>query len=146
MVAEPDKLLARIGISIPSDLLEIYDAYIDKKGYTNRSEAIRDLIRETLIVRDWEIKDAGKTVAGTITYVYDHHKRELVNEIIELQHACEDQVISSMHVHLDHHNCLETVVVKGNVDTIKYLFDSLKALKGVKHCTISMTTTGADLS
>lgn len=143
---DTDKSLARIGVSIPADLLESFDGYIEKKGYTSRSEAIRDLIRETLIAKDWETNEEAKIVAGTITYVYDHHKRELVNDILELQHSCEDQVISSMHVHLDHHNCLETVVVKGRANTIKYLFESLKALKGVKHCTISMTTTGAGLS
>ncbi len=138
--------LTRFGVSVPTDLVESFDAYIKERGYSNRSEAIRDLIREKLVAQEWERKIIGKEVAGTITYVYDHHKRELVDEIIDIQHEYGDVVLVSQHVHLDHSNCLETVIVKGDPLSLRDLMYKLKALKGIKHCTLAMTTTGKDMS
>ncbi len=138
--------LTRFGVSVPEDLIESFDAYIRERGYSNRSEAIRDLIRERLVARDWEREMMGKEVAGTITYVYDHHKRELVDEIIDIQHEYGEVVLVSQHVHLDHSNCLETVIVKGDPLSLKDLTYKLKALKGIKHCTLATTTTGKDIS
>jgi CopG family nickel-responsive transcriptional regulator len=141
-----NKSITRFGVSIPTDLIQSFDGYIKDREYKNRSEAIRDLIREKLIKRDWERKVQGREVAGTVTYVYDHHKRELVESIIDIQHRFPDQVVVSQHVHLDHHNCLEVAIIRGDPDTLRNLADKLKALKGVKHCQLTMTTTGADLS
>ncbi|OCC15736.1 Nickel responsive regulator NikR [Dissulfuribacter thermophilus] len=138
--------ITRFGVSIPTDLIESFDSYIRKRQYKNRSEAIRDLIREKLVAQEWEEEHGERIVVGTITYVYDHHKRELVDSILDIQHAFPDTVIVSQHVHLDHHNCLEVAIVKGRPKTLKDLSNRLKALKGVKHCTLTMTTTGATLS
>lgn len=138
--------IIRFGVSIPSDLIRNFDEYIRARQYSNRSEAIRDLIREKLIAQEWEREAQGKEVVGTITYVYDHHKRELINSIIDIQHDFTEYVIVSQHVHLDHNNCLEVAIVRGKAGSLEDLADKLKALKGVKHCKLTMTTTGADLS
>jgi CopG family nickel-responsive transcriptional regulator len=144
--SEKGREITRFGISIPSDLIQSFDEHIRARGYKNRSEAIRDLIRETLIEEDWKRDTLGKEMVGTITYVYDHHKRELVDLIIDIQHDFSDHVIVSQHVHLDHYNCVEVAIVKGTPDALRDLADKLKALKGIKHCQLTMTTTGADLS
>ncbi|MGQ9499429.1 MAG: nickel-responsive transcriptional regulator NikR [Dissulfurimicrobium sp.] len=138
--------ITRFGVSIPSDLIRNFDEYIRARQYNNRSEAIRDLIREKLIAQEWEGEFQGKEVVGTITYVYDHHKRELVNSIIDIQHDFIEHVIVSQHVHLDHNNCLEVAIVRGRASSLEKIADKLKALKGVKHCKLTMTTTGVDLS
>ncbi len=138
--------LSRFGVSIPTDLIHAFDDYIKQREYKNRSEAIRDLIREKLVEQEWEKEAEGRRVVGTITYVYDHHKRELVNEILEIQHDFPDHVVVSQHVHLDHHNCLEVAIVQGEPVSLRTLTYKLKALKGIKHCQLTMTTTGADLS
>ena len=138
--------LTRFGVSIPSDLIARFDLFIKKRQYKNRSEAIRDLIREKLVEQEWEEERRTRDVVGTITYVYDHHKRDLVDAILDIQHDFPDMVIASQHVHLDHHNCLEVAIVKGNPSYLTGLSDRLKALKGVKHCQLTMTTTGAELS
>lgn len=138
--------ITRFGVSIPTDLIESFDAFIREKQYKTRSEAIRDLIREKLVDREWEEAYGQRVVVGTITYVYDHHKRELVDSILDIQHAFPDSVIVSQHVHLNHHNCLEVAIVRGRPGDLRDLADKLKALKGVKHCTLTMTTTGELLS
>jgi len=104
--------LVRFGISLDNILLERFDSLIGKKGYANRSEAIRDLIRDSLVMDEWESRIA-ETV-GTITIVYSHDKRELTDTLTELQHHYFSSIISSMHIHLDEHNCLEVIVVKGS--------------------------------
>lgn len=134
--------LIRFGVSIENDLLKKFDGLINRKGYSNRSEAIRDLIRNNLVEEEWEEKGE---VAGGITIVYDHEKRELANRIIDIQHDFHDIIISSQHVHLDGHNCLEVVIVKGRVKEVERLADTLRALKGVRHCTIARATTGREL-
>ena len=143
---ERNKSITRFGVSIPLDLISAFDEYIRKRGYNNRSEAIRDLIREKLIEQEWEKEFEGQQVVGVITYVFDHHKRELVDSIIDIQHNFPEHVIVSQHVHLDHHNCLEVVIVRGESDALHNLSYKLKALKGVKHCRLTMTTTGTSLS
>ncbi len=145
-MADATKGVIRFGVSIPEDLLEQFDVYLEKHHYKNRSEAIRDLIREKLVKDEWEEENEKREVIGTITYVYDHHKRELVDSILNIQHSFSDTVIVSQHVHLDHHNCLEAVIVKGLPSNLRTLRHKLNALKGIKHCTLSMTTTGASLS
>ncbi|MFH0876821.1 MAG: nickel-responsive transcriptional regulator NikR [Candidatus Omnitrophota bacterium] len=134
--------LIRFGVSLPQDLLEKFDRLIQKKKYTNRSEAIRDLIREDLVKQEWQ--ERGE-IAGTITMIYDHHRRELVNTLTDIQHDFGNMIISTQHIHLDHHNCLEILAVKGKARQALELADTLRAVKGVKHATLSMTTTGTGL-
>jgi len=131
--------LIRFGVSLDKDLLAKFDSRIRAKSYTNRSEAIRDLIRDGLIKDEWQ---AGAEVAGAITLIYDHHKRELVNKLMDIQHDFGHMIISSQHVHLDHSNCLEIIAVKGSPKDAQGLADRLKSVKGVKHGTLSMNTTG----
>lgn len=134
--------LVRFGVSLEKDLLLSFDSHLKDKKYTNRSEAIRDLIRESLIRRQWQ---EGKEIAGTITLIYDHHKRELVNKIMDIQHDFGSIIVSTQHIHLDHHNCLEIVVVKGKPKQAQELADTLKAVKWVKHTALSMSGTGKDI-
>ena len=133
----------RFGISADSRLLEKFDALIVEKGYANRSEAIRDLIRIQLVEFDWSKNK--KEMIGTITLVYDHEFKELTEKLTELQHHNHANVISSLHVHLDGHNCLEALVVKGKCDKIKAISDRLIGTKGVKHGKLTMSTTGKGL-
>jgi len=135
--------LIRFGISLEKDLSDKFDNRLKEKGYTNRSEAIRDLIRHDLIQQEWQ---KGSRVAGAITLIYDHHKRELLNKITDIEHDFQDLIISAQHVHLDHNNCLEIVAVKGDAFKVQELADILKSVKGVKHATLSMSTTGRSLS
>ncbi len=139
-------MLTRFGVSIPDDLINAFDQYIAEREYGSRSEAIRDLIREKLVEQEWEKESQNSDVVGTITYVFDHHKRELVESILEIQHDFPDTVIVSQHIHLDHHNCMEVAIVKGRPSTLRGLAYKIKALKGVKHCSLTMTTTGSDIS
>lgn len=131
--------LIRFGVSLEDDLLERFDHLIKEKNYTNRSEAFRDLIRQELVQKQWQ---AGGEVAGAITLIYDHHKRELVNKLTNIQHDFGRIIISSQHTHLDHDNCLEIIAVKGNPKEVQKLADNLKSVKGVKHGTLSMSSTG----
>lgn len=135
--------LVRFGVSIPKDLLEAFDEYIKKKHYTNRSEAIRDLIRQKLVEEEW--KDSKEEVAGVITYLYDHHKRELTDKLIELQHTYYDRIITTQHLHLDHERCLEIILVRGRANEIKELADKIQAQKGVLHLNLTLTTLGKNL-
>jgi len=122
--------------------LHKFDSLIGEKKYPNRSEAIRDLIRENLVKREW-IK--GEKVAGVIALVYDHHKRELVNTLTDIQHHYHSLIISTQHIHLDEDNCLEVVVVRGKPKEVESLADRLKATKGVKHSSLIMTTVGKQI-
>lgn len=131
--------LYRFGISIPEELIKEFDDLIKGKSYTNRSEAIRDLIRQELVTKSWE---SNSEVAGAITLVYDHHKRELVNKIVSLQHKFQKIIVSTQHIHLDHDFCLEIIAVRGKAKQLQILSNSLRAIKGVKHTTLSGTTTG----
>jgi CopG family nickel-responsive transcriptional regulator len=135
--------LVRFGVSLDKELLRAFDALIREKEYTNRSEALRDLIRQELVDREWRQND--REVAGAITFVYDHHQRTLLNQIIDIQHDFQEIIISTQHIHLDHDNCLEIVAVKGSARDIQRLADRLKSIKGVHHGTLSMSSTGRDL-
>ena len=135
--------IIRFGISLENTLLERFDSLIAKKGYSSRSEAIRDLIRDSLVMEEWESSTA-ETV-GTLTIVYSHDVRELTDTLTDLQHHHHSSIISSMHVHLDEHNCLEVIIVKGKAKDIKSIADRLIGTKGVKHGKLTVTTTGKHL-
>ena len=135
--------VVRFGISLDRALLKEFDGLIESKGYANRSEAIRDLIRDTLVRREWET--ATTETVGAITIVYSHDKRELTDTLTDLQHRYYDSIISSLHIHLDEHNCLEVIVVRGKARDIQAIADRLIGTKGVKHGRFSVTTTGKHL-
>lgn len=135
--------LARFGISIDNRLLQQFDSLIGEKGYVNRSEAIRDLIRGSLVDAQWTQEEVE--LVGTVTLVYDHHTRDLSDKLTEHQHSHHDAIISSLHVHLDAHNCLEVVVLKGQAGTVKRLAAELIGTKGVKHGKLVTSTTGRNL-
>ena len=134
--------LFRFGISLEKKLLDEFDILIKRKNYSNRSEAFRDLIRQELVKEEWA---EGSEVVGAITLVYDHHKRELVNKLTDIQHDFQGTIISTQHIHLDHDNCLELIAVRGAPADISKLADTLKSVKGVKHGTLSMSSTGKGL-
>lgn len=134
--------LVRFGVSLDDELLRKFDDYISQKNYTNRSEALRDLIREELVQKEW---DAGDDVAGAITLIYDHHRRTLLNKIISLQHDFQEIIISTQHVHLDHDNCLEIIAVRGRPQQVRRLAETLRSVKGIKHGTLSMSSTGKEI-
>ena len=134
--------LVRFGVSLEKQLLDKFDKHIKQKNYPNRSEAFRDLIRQELITREWR---EGKEIAGAITVISNHHKRELVNKLTDIQHDFQKIIISTQHIHLDHNNCLEIIAVKGSPKEAGRLADTLKAVKGVKHGTLSMSTTGESI-
>ena len=133
----------RFGVSIEESLLSKFDVFIKKRKYKNRSEAIRDLIRENFVNDSWE--KSNKAVAGAIIIVYDHHKRELLDSLVDIQHDYQNFIISSQHIHLDHHNCMEIIVVKGEMQKLFELEAILKAIKGVKHTTFAKSTLGSEL-
>jgi len=132
--------LSRIGVAIDSDLLEKFDKYIAQRGYTNRSEAFRDLIREALIEKTAEKPDS--LVVGTLTLVYDHHVRLLSDRLTAMQHDHFDLVLSTLHVHLDHHNCLEVLILKGHAAAVHKMADALISTKGVMHGRLTITSPG----
>jgi CopG family transcriptional regulator, nickel-responsive regulator len=134
--------LVRTGVSLERELLERFDKVIGRKGYHNRSEAIRDLIRERLVD---EQADENKIVVATLTMVYDHHRPRLSEKLIDAQHRAGGQVLAATHVHLDHHNCLEVVIMKGRSGDVRRLGDQILSLRGVKHGRLVITTTGKDL-
>ena len=135
--------LSRIGVALDSELLAKFDAHINKRGYTNRSEAFRDLIRDELVEQAWEKSDT--VVVGTCTLVYDHHVRMLSDRLTDIQHDHLHHVLSTLHVHLDHDNCLEVLVIKGKSSVVRKLADSLISTKGVKHGRLTLTTTGSNI-
>lgn len=135
--------LSRIGVAIDSELLEKFDKLIARRGYTNRSEAFRDLIRDELIQQSWTSPDSS--VVGTVTLVYDHHVRLLNEKLTELQHEAFHQILSTLHVHLDHDHCLEVLVVRGKAAHVKRIAEALIATKGVKHGHLTLTSSGAGL-
>ncbi|QDA30853.1 nickel-responsive transcriptional regulator NikR [Thermococcus indicus] len=135
--------ITRFGVSVPDELLERFDRIIEEKGYVNRSEAIRDMMRDFIVRHEWE-QGEGE-VAGTITMLYNHDEAEVVKELLDLQHDYLSEIISSIHVHMDEHNCLEVIIVKGKANRIKEIADRLLSLKGVKHGKLVMTGTGKEL-
>jgi CopG family nickel-responsive transcriptional regulator len=134
--------LVRTGISLDNDLLDRFDRAIHKKGYKNRSEAIRDLVRDYSVAEDVE---ENREVVGTLTMVYDHHRPKLAEQLIEAQHHAQDMVLAATHVHLDHHNCLEVIIMRGQSAEVRHLADRILSLRGVKHGKLVLTTQGKDL-
>ncbi|MFA5028904.1 MAG: nickel-responsive transcriptional regulator NikR [Candidatus Methylomirabilota bacterium] len=136
--------VTRFGVSLEANLLERFDRIIARKGYTNRSEALRDLIRESLVREQWE---AGTAEAvGTVTLVYSHDVPDLADKLTDLQHAHYRTIVSTLHVHLDPHHCLEVLVLRGKARELKAIADRLIGTRGVKHGTFSATTEGRALA
>jgi CopG family nickel-responsive transcriptional regulator len=135
-------VLVRFGVSLKKGLLDKFDSHIREKRYNNRSEALRDLIRQELVKKEWE---AGKNVAGAITLIYDHHAKDLLSKLTDIQHNFQTLIISTQHIHLDHDNCLEIIAVKGPSNKVRELADMLRSVKGVAHGTLSMSSTGREI-
>ena len=129
--------LKRFGVSIEQALLEKFDAHSKKKNYTNRSKAISDLMRKEFVVEEYK---KNSSIAGAITIVFNHHKRDLMDKITDIQHASHNLIISSQHIHLDHDNCLEIIAVKGKYLKVKELADKLNSVKGVSHKSLCVST------
>jgi CopG family nickel-responsive transcriptional regulator len=139
---KPDGVV-RFTVSVPRDLARQLDQMTHEKGYDNRSLAVADMIRDHLV--EHHQKYGAGEIAGTITLVYDHHKQHVQATLTDIQHDHPELIISTVHVHLDHHNCLEVLVVRGHAGRIKQIADELIAAKGVKHGKLTVTTTGKDL-
>ena len=129
--------ITRFGVSIEPDLLKKFDKIIKMEGYTNRSEAIRDLVRRDLIRE--ENKNPNAESIGTLTMIYDHHTGNLTNKLLDLQHDHTKEILSTTHIHIDHNNCLEVLVLKGKTGKIQKLADNIKSLKGIKHGELVIT-------
>jgi len=136
--------VSRFSVSLPPSLLEQLDQMAREKGYDNRSLAIADMIRDHLV--EHRQKFSNEEIAGTITLVYDHHRQHVQETLTDIQHDHHDLIISTIHVHLDHHNCLEVLVVRGRAAAVKKIADQLIAARGVKHGKLTVTTTGRDLA
>lgn len=134
--------IIRFGVSIDEKLLLQFDDLISEKGYVNRSEAIRDLIRDTLVREEAASPEAG--VIGTLTLVYSHEVREIADRLNDIQHDNFQSIISAVHVHLDEHNCLEVLILKGASRVVKKIADRLLSIKNVRHGKLTITTTGSD--
>ncbi|HRR35374.1 MAG TPA: nickel-responsive transcriptional regulator NikR [Kiritimatiellia bacterium] len=135
--------LTRFSVSLEESLIRQFDAKIKKERCPTRSKAVGDLIRASLVRTQWE---ANEEVAGAIVLVYDHHTGGLLKKLTEAQHDSHDVIISTQHVHLDHHNCLEIIAVRGQPGTIHSLVNRLKAIKGLKHVSLAAGTTGTHLA
>lgn len=134
--------IVRFGISAGKDLLDRFDALVARRGYASRSEAFRDLVRGSLVEEEWR---TGGEVAGALTLVYDHHKKDLVNRLTDIQHEAHDLIVSTQHIHLDHSHCLEIIAVKGRAAAVRRLADALRSVKGVLQASVGMASTGAKL-
>lgn len=135
-------MLERFSITIDQCLMRKFLKLASQRGYNNRSEAIRDLIRQSLVEEEWH---GDGEVIGIISIVYDHHQRQLLGKIADIQHDSVAWILSSTHIHLDHHNCLEVIITKGKASVLKNLADQLISLKGVKKGTISTASTGKEI-
>lgn len=135
--------VSRFSVSIESDLLARFLKMAKRHGWTNRSEALRNVMREALVREEWR---GGEEIVGTITIVYDHHRRELTERLTEIQHDHHDAVLAATHIHLDHDNCLEMIGVRGTASVVQGIADALIGTRGVKHGTLTATTTGKKLT
>jgi len=142
-MAEDITSVTRFSVSVPPKLLTDYDRMVEEKGYDNRSLAVADMMRAQLV--EHRQKTGRGEIAGTITLVYDHHTRHVQEALTAIQHDHHEVIISTMHVHLDHYNCLEVLVVRGKAALVKKIADELIAAKGVKHGKLTVTSTGKDL-
>ena len=138
-------MLERIGVSLEDELLEKFDALISEKGYVNRSEAIRDLIRDALVQREWSQSSGKDERVAVVTLVYDHDASSLAQKLAHIQHENHKAVISALHVHLDPHNCLEVLVLRGKGAEVLHMGEGLISTKGVKHVKLVPATTGQGL-
>lgn len=143
-LSETTSDLRRIGVAIDAELLDKFDALIAKRGYTNRSEAFRDLIRAELV--DETARNPNRVLVGTLTIVYDHHVRLLSEHLTELQHQAFALIRSTLHIHLDHDHCLEVIVLQGKARELQKISDALISVKGVKHGKLTITTPNIDLA
>ncbi len=136
--------LVRFGVAMDEDLLERFDVLVARRGTAaNRSEAVRDLVRDALVESDWEGSD--EVIVGTVTMVFDHHVSDLSEKLDALQHEHFEEIVSTLHVHLDAHNCLEVLVIRGSSAEVRRIADGLLGTKGVKHGKLVTTTTGRHL-
>lgn len=138
-----EKNLVRFGVSIDEKLLDRFDRHISEKGYVNRSEAIRDLIRDTLVTH--QVEDPEANSFGTLTIIYNHHHGDMSDKLNELQHSHFNNIVSTTHIHLDEHNCLEVLILKGKAGVIKSLADTILAIKNVKHGRFVIASTESNL-
>ncbi len=136
--------LMRFGVSLDKGLLNVFDKMVKQKGYVNRSEAIRDLIREKIVTEQWEKGGSAQSI-GTINIVYEHHTKGLNEKLTSIQHDFHGLIVSDTHVHLDHDNCLDVIIVRGAVGTIRKIADKLISVKGVKYGKLNVATKGKDL-
>lgn len=136
--------LIRFGVSVDKKLLDKFDALISKHKYSNRSQAIADFMREKLVEQDWNTQK--NKVAATISLVYSHHRRAMLNKVVDIQHDFEKIIISTQHIHLDHDNCLEIIAAFGKGQKILDLAQRLRAVKGIKHASFTMTTSGKQMT
>jgi len=136
--------IERVGVSIPRELLSRFDKFIDEQGYSNRSEAIRDLIRDRLVEEEW--KAGQEDVLAAVTLVYSHDQLDLSSKLTDLQHEHYKRIVSTMHIHIDPHRCLEVIVLHGKGKTIKQLSERLISLKGILHGKAVHTTTGKKIA
>ena len=138
-------MLERIGISLEEELLARFDRVIEEKGYVNRSEAIRDLIRDALVQREWSESEAREERVAVVTLVYDHDSTSLAHKLAHVQHENHRAVVSALHVHMDAHNCLEVLVLRGRGRDVLAMAEGLISTKGVKFGKIVPATTGQSL-
>jgi CopG family transcriptional regulator, nickel-responsive regulator len=138
-----NETVSRFSVSLPPDLLRQLDEMAREKGYDNRSLAIADMIRDRLV--EHRQKTGNSEMVGTITLVYDHHKPHLQASLTDIQHDHHNLILSTVHAHLDHHNCLEVLLVRGKADLLRKIADELISAKGVKHGKLTVTTSGKDL-
>lgn len=143
MTAKKEKLVARLSLSLPAGLLPQLDVMVREKGYNNRSLAVAEMIRDRLVEHRQQL--GMEEIAGTITLVYDHHKQNVQATLTDIQHDHHDIIIASTHVHLDHHNCLEVLIVRGKANVIQRIADERITAKGIKHGKLTVTTTGKNL-
>lgn len=136
--------LHRFSLSMPADLVRRLDAMARARGYANRSQAVADMVRAHLVEHHGH--QSRHEIAGTVTLVYDHHRRNIQALLTEIQHDHQALIIAAMHVHLDHHNCMEVLAVRGHAGEVKTLADRLTAAKGVKHGKLTVTTTGKEFA
>jgi len=132
----------RLSISLDESLFERLDRLVQDHGYSNRSEFVRDMIRDKLVEKEWE---ENRDVVGTITLVYNHHARKLSEKLTSLQHSHHDSILATTHVHLDEHMCAEMILVKGKGSMVKKISDMLRRQKGILHATLSMSTLGSEI-
>jgi CopG family transcriptional regulator, nickel-responsive regulator len=134
--------LSRTGVSLEEDLLQEFDHLLERRGYKNRSEALRDLIREALLA---EMVTSNKPVVGTLTLVYDHHVPNLSQKLTEVQHRAGAMILAATHVHLDHNYCLEVIIMRGRGKDLQAVSDGMLALRGVELGKLVLTNSGKDL-